>query len=58
LLQLAGPQGAAPVVRTQRALNAVAELDLDDAGIVTDIDTPQDLAQAERLLAQRAVRRP
>jgi molybdenum cofactor cytidylyltransferase len=58
LLQLAGPQGAAPVVRAQRAFNAVAQLDLDDAGIVTDIDTPQDLAQAERLLAQRAVRRP
>lgn len=53
LLGLAGAQGAAPVVRAQRALNAVAELDLDDAGIVTDIDTPQDLAQAERLLAQR-----
>lgn len=53
LLQLAGAQGAAPVVRAQRALNAVAELDLDDAGIVTDIDTAQDLAQAERRLAQR-----
>lgn len=53
LLQLAGAQGAAPVVRSQRALDAVAELDLDDPGIVTDVDTAQDLAQAERLLAQR-----
>jgi molybdenum cofactor cytidylyltransferase len=51
LLQLAGAQGAAPVVRAQRALNAVGKLDLDDAGIVTDIDTAQDLAEAERRLA-------
>ena len=54
LLQLSGAQGAAPVVRAQRALNAVAQLDLPDVGIVTDIDTVQDLAQAERALAQRS----
>jgi len=53
LLQLSGAQGASSVVKAQRALNAVAELDLDDAGIVTDIDTVQALAEAERLLAQR-----
>lgn len=53
LLQLAGAQGAAPVVRAQRALNAVTDLDLEDAGIVTDIDSVQDLAEAERLLARR-----
>ena len=53
LLQLAGAQGAAAVVRAQRALNAVTELELDDAGIVTDIDTAQDLAEAERQLALR-----
>jgi molybdenum cofactor cytidylyltransferase len=53
LLQLAGAQGAAPVMRAQRACNAVADLELDDVGIVTDIDTVQGLAEAERLLAQR-----
>jgi molybdenum cofactor cytidylyltransferase len=52
-LQLAGAQGAASVVRAQRAFKAVAQLDLDDAGIVTDIDTVQDLAQAERMLAAK-----
>lgn len=53
LLGLAGAQGAAPVVRAQPA-TAVAPLELDDPGIVTDIDTVQDLAAAERLLAARA----
>jgi molybdenum cofactor cytidylyltransferase len=52
LLQLSGANGAAPVVRAQRALNTVAELDLDDIGIVTDVDTVQALAEAERMLAQ------
>ncbi|MDB4906911.1 MAG: molybdopterin-guanine dinucleotide biosynthesis protein MobA [Gemmatimonadetes bacterium] len=49
LLALKGPQGAALVVRARAALQPVAQLELDDAGIVTDIDTVQDLAQAERL---------
>ncbi len=51
LLTLDGPQGAARVVRDQEALQAVFRLDLDDVGIVTDIDTLQDLTRAERLLA-------
>lgn len=52
LLALTGPQGAAPVVRKQIAANPdrVLELELDDPGVVTDIDTVQDLARAERLL--------
>ncbi|MDB5880676.1 MAG: hypothetical protein JWP43_554 [Ramlibacter sp.] len=58
LLQLAGAQGAAPVVRAQRALDAVVELEVDDAGVVTDIDTVQALAEAERLVAQRTPPRP
>ena len=48
---LRGPQGAAPVVRAQKLANRVLELELDDPGIVTDIDTVQDLARAEQLLA-------
>lgn len=54
LLQLKGPEGAARVVRAQAAANAVAHLELDDPGIVTDIDTLQDLERAERLLAASA----
>jgi molybdenum cofactor cytidylyltransferase len=51
LLALKGPQGAAPVVRAHAVASPVAQLELDDPGIVIDIDTVQDLANAERLLA-------
>jgi molybdenum cofactor cytidylyltransferase len=50
LCLLSGSQGAALVARAQGLVHPVAELEIDDVGIVTDIDTPQDLAQAERLL--------
>lgn len=52
LSRLSGPQGAASVVREQAARNPawVLELELDDPGVVTDIDTVQDLARAERML--------
>ncbi|MDB5945450.1 MAG: hypothetical protein JWQ33_476, partial [Ramlibacter sp.] len=53
LLALAGPQGAALVARAQREANRGLELELDDPGIVTDIDTVQDLARAEQMLARR-----
>lgn len=49
LMALQGAEGAAAIVRQSRALR----LDLDDPGIVTDIDTMEDLARAEQLLAQR-----
>ena len=48
LAALRGEQGAAPVVRAQAMLNRVRSLEVEDAGIVTDIDTVDDLAQAER----------
>ena len=51
LLALKGNQGAAPVVIAQAAMNSVAVLELDDVGVVTDIDTLDDLARAEKLLA-------
>ena len=54
LLDLEGNQGAARVVRAQAAINSVAFMDLDDVGMVTDIDTLEDLRNAELLLAQRA----
>jgi molybdenum cofactor cytidylyltransferase len=50
LMNLEGNDGAAPVVRAQAALNSIATLDLDDAGIVTDIDTQGDLRRAEARL--------
>jgi molybdenum cofactor cytidylyltransferase len=50
LLRLRGAEGAAPVVRAQAAANAALQLEVDDAGIVTDIDTLADLAEAERRL--------
>jgi molybdenum cofactor cytidylyltransferase len=53
LLLLEGAEGAAPVVREQAQRHSVTRLDLDDPGIVTDIDTVQDLAEAERLLGTR-----
>jgi molybdenum cofactor cytidylyltransferase len=53
LLALHGPQGAALVVRAQATVNPIAQLEIDDPGIVADIDTVQDLAEAGRLLAAR-----
>ncbi len=53
LLDLKGNQGAAPVLRACQAINSVAFVDVDDIGVVTDIDTIEDLARAEALLAAR-----
>ncbi len=53
LSSLEGNQGAAPVLRALRAINCVADVVVDDIGIVTDIDTPAALSEAERLLAVR-----
>jgi molybdenum cofactor cytidylyltransferase len=50
LQSLHGTEGAAAIVRASNPL----ALELDDEGIVTDIDTLEDLACAERLLAHRA----
>jgi molybdenum cofactor cytidylyltransferase len=45
--------GAAPVLRALREAGSVVDLEVDDIGIVTDIDTPEALAAAEALLARR-----
>jgi molybdenum cofactor cytidylyltransferase len=47
LLQLKGSQGAAAIVRNFGAVEVV----VNDIGVVTDIDTLQDLLQAESILA-------
>ena len=53
LLLLNGPQGAALVVRAYDAAHRMGSLEIDDPGIVTDIDTVQDLADAEAMLKSR-----
>jgi molybdenum cofactor cytidylyltransferase len=49
LAGLQGTEGAAAIVRQAKTVR----LDLDDPGIVTDIDTVADLVRAERMLATR-----
>ena len=50
LTQLGGQEGAARVVRKYASAGRAVKVELDDAGIVTDIDTPDDLLRAERML--------
>ena len=54
LLNLKGNSGAAPVLRAQAAINSIAFVDVDDAGVVTDIDTLEGLHRAETLLSERS----
>lgn len=51
LSELSGEQGAAHVVQAQAALNRMAAIEVDDPGIVADIDTLADLVEAGRRLA-------
>ncbi|MDM0111912.1 NTP transferase domain-containing protein [Variovorax sp. J22R133] len=51
LAALEGAQGAAAVLRALRAKGAVVDIDVNDIGILTDIDTLDDLARAEALLS-------
>lgn len=53
LLNLKGNKGAAPVVHAWAATHSIAFIDVDDAGTVTDVDTLEDLRQAEALLVGR-----
>ena len=53
LAALEGAAGAASVLRAMRAIGSVADLAVDDVGVVTDIDTPEALAQAEALWLAR-----
>lgn len=53
LLDLKGNQGAARVVHAQEAINSVAYVEVTDEGVVTDIDTVDDLVRAEALLSAR-----
>lgn len=53
LTALGGDTGAASIVRAHRQAGAVGILHLNDPGVVADIDTLEDLARAEALLATR-----
>lgn len=53
LLALSGEHGAAGVVRKMAEQGLVQNLAVDDEGTVTDIDTLEDLARAEQILAAR-----
>jgi molybdenum cofactor cytidylyltransferase len=53
LRALAGSQGAQAIVRAEAAVGAVHDMEIDDDGIVVDIDTVGDLRAAEQLLAAR-----
>jgi molybdenum cofactor cytidylyltransferase len=53
LMGLKGNQGAAQVVHAYAAINSVAYVDVTDEGIVTDIDTLDDLRRAEELFRRR-----
>lgn len=52
LAALDGDSGARRVVAAYRAMHAVHDLALDDAGILLDIDTPADLERARRYHAR------
>jgi molybdenum cofactor cytidylyltransferase len=56
LAALEGNLGASSVLRAMRAIDSVTDLVVDDVGIVTDIDTPAALAQAEALWRERVGR--
>ncbi len=51
LINLQGNQGAAQLIRAREATDSVAMIEVDDVGCITDIDTLDDLARAEKLLA-------
>ena len=53
LAALEGNVGASSILRSMRAIDSVADLAVDDAGVVTDVDTPAALAQAEALWLAR-----
>lgn len=56
LAALEGSLGASSVLRSMRAIDSVTDLAVDDAGVVTDIDTPEALARAEALWLERGGR--
>lgn len=53
LAALSGDVGAAAIVRAYRQAGRVAQVSVEDIGVVLDVDTVEDLRAAERELATR-----
>lgn len=53
LMALSGEKGGAPVLKALREAGDVVQVEVDDAGVLTDIDTLDDLARAESVLQAR-----
>lgn len=53
LRALKGAQGAQSVVKAEAAVDGVFDLEIDDEGVVVDVDTVTDLRIVERMLAAR-----
>lgn len=53
LAALTGDKGAAAIVRMHRSRGEVHDLELNDRGIVMDVDTVDDLARVEAYMRQR-----
>lgn len=53
LMALAGKQGAASVLKAQMAVDGVAFVEVDDVGVITDVDTLDDLQRAEQALVRQ-----
>lgn len=53
LVALSGEHGAASIVRHHAEQGRVRQVEVGDVGTVTDVDTVEDLQQAEKILAQR-----
>lgn len=58
LLRLEGEEGAVSVVRCHDQMNLARHLAVQDPGVLTDVDTVEDLAGAERLLAAGRPEKP
>ena len=52
-MALSGEKGGAPVLKALRQAGDVVQVEVDDAGVLTDIDTLDDLARAELVLQAR-----
>ena len=53
LLALSGPEGASSIVKHWTAQGRVMQLEIGDPGVVTDVDSLEDLARAEAILRAR-----
>jgi len=53
LMALTGDRGAQSVLQAARAAGQAVQIEVGDVGVVTDVDTPEALAQAARLLHER-----